>query len=264
MVDSMVERSYTRGPHDMRPLSIQYGVYPHADGSVLISLGDTRVLVGVTLQQGVPSFLRGKGTGWLHAEYGLMPLATHQRTLRESTAASRSGRSVEISRMIGRSFRSAVELNLLGERTITIDCDVLQADGSTRVAAINGVTLALHTAQSLWLARGVIKQPVIKHLIAAVSLGILPSSNNTICSCIVDLDYREDSLVDADFTFIVTPDHVIEVQGGAERCPVPWHMYLSLCDLARRCSADIFASFTTSLPPVCGADKQLENKSISL
>jgi ribonuclease PH len=240
-------RSYNRGPHDMRPLSVAYGVYPYADGSVLIALGATRVLVGITLQNGVPQFLRGKGGGWLQAEYALMPLATHSRVARESSAPVRSGRSVEISRMIGRVFRSVISLRPLGERTITIDCDVLQADGSTRVAAINGVTLALRKAQDVWLSKKIITKPVIKDAVAAVSLGVLPLGYHDQERCLVDLDYHEDSLVDADFTFILTRESIVEVHGGAERAPVSWHHYATICERARAHADLMLTYFETSL-----------------
>lgn len=196
----------------MRPVSIIPHVFPYALGSVLFSIGNTRVLCAVTINDGVPKFLRNTGSGWLTAEYALMPASTLTRTQRE---LPRSERSIEISRLIGRSLRAVVNLKQLGERTLTIDCDVLQADGGTRAAAITGAFYALNLAQQELLLLEKIKEPFIKHDLAAISAGIINGQPY------LDLNYQEDSQVQADFNFVLTRDGgIIEIQGTAEQAPV--------------------------------------------
>src|SRR5579863_1352513 len=161
-----------RTAQQLRTTSVTHGVYDYAAGSVLFEMGQTKVLCAVSIQNGVPQFLRGKGTGWLTAEYALLPMATTTRTQRESTLARKDGRSVEIARFIGRCFRSVVDLSVFGEKTITIDCDVLQADGGTRTASITGAFIALLMAQKKWIHARLIEKPFIKENITAVSVGM--------------------------------------------------------------------------------------------
>lgn len=214
---------------EIRPVNVAYNLYGHADSSVLFSTGKTQVLCAVTIQQGVPKFLRGKGTGWLTAEYGVLPTAMHERVTRESSSSQRDGRSVEISRIIGRVLRTCVDLSGIGESTIIVDCDILCADGGTRVASINAAHLALAKAEEYWLSIGRIKHPFLVQHIAAVSIGI--TENNSI---IVDPDYKEDSRIIADLNIIATKNGIIEVQGGAEKRPITWDLFGKVCSLAQQ------------------------------
>lgn len=206
-----------RAPHDVRKISIEADQFGYSDGSVLISLGNTKVLASVTLQTGVPLFLKGKGMGWLTAEYAMLPTATIQRSMRESIATQRNGRSVEISRLIGRVLRTVISCDLLGEKTIYVDCDVLQADGSTRVAAIIAASLALKRAEHRWLEQKKIKAPIVQDLLVAVSAGII--NDGQMC---IDLNQVEDNQAVADFNFVLTSRmEIVEVQGTAEKRPLP-------------------------------------------
>ncbi|PCI74238.1 ribonuclease PH [Candidatus Dependentiae bacterium] len=212
----MKKRLDGRTSHAIRKLQVSYDPFGYSDGSVLLSLGSTKVLASVTLQTGVPFFLKGKGKGWLTAEYAMLPTATRQRSIRESANMQKNGRSVEISRLIGRSLRTVVSSDLLGEKTIYIDCDVLQADGSTRVASIMAASIALHRAQNKWLERNRIKEPIIKDTLLAVSVGV--TRDNEI---LVDLNQVEDNQVIADFNFVMTMQkNIIEIQGTAEKRPL--------------------------------------------
>jgi ribonuclease PH len=224
----MSQRTNSKRRNDeLRPILITYHLFSNADASVLFELGNTKVLCAVTMQTGVPHFLRGKGTGWLNAEYAMLPTATTVRTQRESTNASRTGRSVEISRLIGRTLRTVVDCSGLGERTIYVDCDVLQADGGTRVAAITAASLVLRRAQQIWLSKKIITAPILMDDIAAVSVGVKDSD------ILLDPDYAEDSSIDADFNFISTRSgKMIEIHGGAERAPIEWELF----DKARVCA----------------------------
>lgn len=231
-------RNDKRTPAQLRPVSFSRGIYEFAAGSVLFEMGKTKILCSVSLQNGVPPFLRGKGIGWLTAEYALLPMSTAQRTQRESSQAGKNGRSVEIARFIGRCFRSIVDLSTLGERTITIDCDVLQADGGTRTAAISGSFLALKMAQEHWLKSRVIVNPIIKDSIAAVSVGVV---NNDV---FLDLNYEEDSTATADFNFVITQsDKIIEMQGGAETEPLSWDMFEGVRAMAQHGAQQLFAAY---------------------
>lgn len=215
-----IVRNDGRTPDQLRPVSFSRNIYEYAAGSVLFEMGKTKVLCAVSLQQGVPQFLRGKGAGWLTAEYALLPTSTVTRTQRESTANKKDGRAVEIARFIGRCFRSVVDLSELGERTITIDCDVLQADGGTRTAAITGAFVALLMAQEKWLQSRIISKPFITEHIAAVSVGIVQDN------VFLDLNCNEDNMATADFNFVITQTNkVIEMQGGAESAPLSWDMF---------------------------------------
>jgi ribonuclease PH len=216
----MTQRINRRRNDELRPFFVTYDIFSQADASVLFELGNTKVLCAVTLQAGVPHFLRGKGVGWLNAEYAMLPTATTERTQRESTNAMRNGRSVEISRLIGRALRTVVDLTSIGERTIYVDCDVLQADGGTRTVSITAAGLALKRAQEIWLRKKSIMKPIVLDDIAAISVGV------TETGLIVDPDYIEDSSIRADFNFVVTRSGgMIEVHGGAEHAPLPWEMF---------------------------------------
>ena len=226
----------------LRSIAIVHDFYAYAAGSVLFEMGKTKVLCAVSLQNGVPQFLRGKGTGWLTAEYALLPLATTVRTQRESTLARKDGRSIEIARFIGRCFRSVVDLSLFGEKTITIDCDVLQADGGTRTASITGAFLALLAAQKKWLHAGIIDKPFIKEHITAVSVGLV---NDQV---LLDLNYDEDSVATADFNFVITEsDKIIEMQGGAESAPLSWHDFEKVRQIACTGAQQLFVLYRDKL-----------------
>ncbi len=210
-------RSDGRMHNQIRPIRITHGIVGNADGSVLFELGDTRVICTVTLQDGVPHFLRGTGTGWLTAEYSLLPAATTPRSQREATAQRRNNRSIEISRLLGRALRSIIEFKYCGERTIFIDCDVIQADGSTRVAAISGAYCALMQAAHSWKERKIITKDIITESVAAVSVGW------TGTEALLDLNYEEDQGIVADFNFVMTGSgKIIEVQGATEQRPILW------------------------------------------
>jgi len=229
-------RNDKRTPDQLRPVSFSCGIYEYAAGSVLFQMGKTKVLCAVSLQNGVPPFLRGKGTGWLTAEYALLPTSTTIRTQRESAAANKNGRSVEIARFIGRCFRSIVDVSALGERTITIDCDVLQADGGTRTAAITGAFIALQIAEEQWLRSRVIVQPIIKESIAAISVGVVDGN------VLLDLNYEEDSVATADFNFVMTNhDTIVEMQGCAETAPISWDVFDQVRAIASQGISQLFA-----------------------
>lgn len=230
----MIERLDGRSFKELRPLSLQTNIYPHADGSVLISMGHTRVLCSVTVVNNVPPFLRGKGSGWLTAEYAMLPAATHERTAREN-GCKRNGRSIEIARMIGRCLRTTVDLSTFGERTIHIDCDVLSADGGTRVAGLLGAQIALLLAEKHWLAERKIKTPICLHRLAPIAIGAQDDQ------IIVDLTYQEDMGIDVDYTVIVTDNgSIIEVQGAAERRAIPRSLFHAMIDVAFEQSANLF------------------------
>ncbi len=220
------KRSDGRAYNQLRTLKLSYG-FGYAAGSVLFHIGNTKVLCSVTMQPSVPSFLKGKKTGWLTAEYAMLPTATKQRTQRPSSALKQQGRSVEISRIISRSLRTLVDLDSLGERSIMVDCDVLQADGGTRAAAITGAYIALQAAQQRWLISGTIEQPFLTDSVAAVSVGIMKGQP------LLDLNFIEDSAVDGDFNFILTKSgDIIEIQGSAERVALSWNEFDSFKKLA--------------------------------
>ncbi|HLW72595.1 MAG TPA: ribonuclease PH [Candidatus Babeliales bacterium] len=233
-----IVRNDKRTPDQLRPVSFSRGIYEFAAGSFLFEMGKTKVLCAVSLQNGVPQFLRGKGTGWLTAEYALLPTSTMTRTQRDSMLVRKDGRAVEIARFIGRCFRSIVDLSTIGERTITIDCDVLQADGGTRTAAITGSFLSLAMAQEKWLQTRVITKPIIKEKITAVSVGVV---NDNV---LLDLNYEEDSAATADFNFVITQtDKIIEMQGGAESAPLSWEMFEQVRVMARHGAQQLFTFY---------------------
>ncbi|HET9034300.1 MAG TPA: ribonuclease PH [Dokdonella sp.] len=206
-----LQRPSGRAPDQLRPISIQRGFTKHAEGSVLISFGDTRVLCTASVEEKVPGFLRGKGEGWLTAEYGMLPRSTHDRMQREAARGGQGGRTMEIQRLIGRSLRACVDRAALGERTITLDCDVLQADGGTRTAAITGAYVAMVDAINGLRKRGAIKRDPVVGAIAAISVGIFNGVP------VLDLDYAEDSNCDTDMNVVMNDGGgFIEIQGTAE------------------------------------------------
>jgi len=208
---SAAQRPSGRAAGALRPVSIERDFTRHAEGSVLISAGDTRVICTASIEEGVPGFLKGKGQGWMTAEYGMLPRSTHTRMSREAARGKQSGRTQEIQRLIGRSLRAAVDLTALGERTLQIDCDVIQADGGTRTASITGAFVAVHDALSRLLARGLIERLPIRDHVAAVSVGVWRGTP------VLDLDYAEDSACDTDMNVVMTGNgQFIEVQGTAE------------------------------------------------
>lgn len=211
-------RAAERSFDQIRPVKIKFDVFGYASGSVLLEIGNTKVLCAVTMQLGVPPFLRGSKTGWLTAEYALLPTATAERSPREGTTQKRNGRAIEISRLIGRSLRAVTQLDGFGEHTITIDCDVLQADGGTRSACVTGAYLALQQAQEWWLSQSIIEQPILHEPIVAISVGARQDQ------LLLDLDCTEDNNIDADFNFVLTATgKVIEMQGSVEKGnALPW------------------------------------------
>jgi len=207
-------RSDGRGADSLRNITITRDYIKHAEGSVLVEFGDTKVVCTASVEESVPPFLRGKGTGWVTAEYSMLPRATHTRSIREASRGKIGGRTHEIQRLIGRSLRAVTDLTLLGERSILIDCDVLQADGGTRTASITGAYVALVDALHLLVERGALWSVPIKEAVAAVSVGIV---NGEI---LVDLNYVEDSAAEVDMNFVMTSsDRFVEVQGTAELEP---------------------------------------------
>ena len=207
-------RSDGRKPSQLRPLKITPSYIKTADGSVLIEMGDTRVICTAKLEERVPPFLRNSGKGWITAEYGMLPGSSQQRIGRESSRGKVGGRTHEIQRLIGRSLRSVADLKSLGERSVWIDCDVIQADGGTRTASITGAYIALMEAARVWRERGILSADLIKDAVAAVSIGIVDGK------ILLDLCYEEDSKADVDMNFVMTGSgKFIEVQGTAESAP---------------------------------------------
>jgi len=213
----------------LRPVTLETGVNRYAEGSCLVSFGHTRVLVTASLEESVPPFLRGRGQGWVTAEYGMLPRATLERTRREASAGKQGGRTVEIQRLIGRSLRATVDLEALGERQITVDCDVLQADGGTRTASITGAWVALADCLNWMRSRNMIKANVLRDNVAAISCGIYQGTP------VLDLDYAEDSEAETDANFVMTGDgRIVEVQGTAEKTPFTQDELLALIALAKK------------------------------
>lgn len=211
-----------------RPITITRNFTAHAEGSVLVEFGNTKVLCTASITEGVPRFLKGSGQGWVTAEYGMLPRSTHTRMDREAARGKQSGRTQEIQRLIGRSLRAAVDMKSLGENTIVIDCDVIQADGGTRTAAITGACVALVDALNWARSKGMLKTNPLKFLIAAVSVGIF--DGEAIC----DLEYVEDSAAETDMNVVMTETgKIIEVQGTAEGEPFSHEELLSMLELAK-------------------------------
>jgi len=220
------KRLVSREPNELRPVTIERGVNKHAEGSVLISYGDTKVICTASVEKGVPPFLRGSGQGWITSEYGMLPRSTDTRMGREAARGKQSGRTVEIQRLIGRSLRAAVDMEKLGEVTIKIDCDVIQADGGTRTASITGACVALHEAI------GTLKTNPSTQLITAVSVGIVKGLP------VLDLEYIEDSQADTDMNVVMAEDgRFIEIQGTAEDEPFSREELAAMLELAEHGSA---------------------------
>ncbi|HLH51457.1 MAG TPA: ribonuclease PH [Roseiarcus sp.] len=221
-------RPSNRAPDELRKVSFERGVARYAEGSCLVRFGETHVLCTASLEDKPPQWLRGQGRGWVTAEYSMLPRATATRTRRESAAGKVSGRTQEIQRLIGRSLRAAVDLPRLGERQITLDCDVLQADGGTRTAAITGAWVALHDCLKWMTQRSIIRDNPLKEHVAAVSCGVCQGQ------AVIDLDYAEDSTAETDANFVMTGSGaLIEVQGSAEGAPFTEEQLLALLALAR-------------------------------
>jgi ribonuclease PH len=205
-------RPSERAPDQLRAVTLETGVNRYAEGSCLVSFGHTKVLVTATVEENVPGWMRNKGAGWVTAEYGMLPRATHTRGRREAAAGKQTGRTQEIQRLIGRSLRAVVDLKALGERQISLDCDVIQADGGTRTAAITGAWVALRIAVNYLLEEGVLKVDPILGQVAAVSCGVFKDTP------VLDLDYEEDSTAEADSNFVLTDTgDIVEVQATGEK-----------------------------------------------
>ncbi|OGS52572.1 MAG: ribonuclease PH, partial [Erythrobacter sp. RIFCSPHIGHO2_12_FULL_63_10] len=226
-----------RAPDEMRAIAIETGFTKHAEGSCLVSFGDTRVLCTASIEERIPPWLRGKGEGWVTGEYSMLPRATHTRGQREASRGHQSGRTQEIQRLIGRSLRSVVDLKKLGERQITLDCDVLQADGGTRTASISGAWVALRLAVNGLMQQGLIAEDPIAAQVAAISCGIYRGTP------VLDLDYLEDSAADADANFVlISGGQMAEVQATAEGATYDEEGLLRLLRLARIGCDRIFAA----------------------
>jgi len=226
-----------RAPDQMRPIAIETAFTIHAEGSVLVAFGHTKVLVTASVEEKVPPFLRGKGQGWVTAEYGMLPRATHTRGSREAAKGKQSGRTQEIQRLIGRSLRAVVDMTKLGERQIVIDCDVIQADGGTRTASISGAWVALRLAVDKLLEAKAIAEDPIEDQVAAISCGIHQGTP------VLDLDYDEDSTAGADGNFVLTgKGQIVEVQASAEGATYDEEGLLRLLRLARIGCGEIFAA----------------------
>jgi ribonuclease PH len=212
----------------MRAVSFERGLLRHAEGSCLVKFGDTHVLVAATLEERLPPWLKNQGRGWVTAEYGMLPRATNERTRREASAGKQSGRTLEIQRLIGRSLRTVTDLAALGERQITIDCDVLQADGGTRTAAITGAWIALYDCIAWMKARKMVTREPLKDHVAAISCGVFKGEP------VLDLDYAEDSDADTDANFVMTGGGAfVEIQGTAEKTPFSEAELAALMALAK-------------------------------
>ncbi|TCJ94813.1 RNAse PH [Volucribacter psittacicida] len=228
-------RPQNRLAHQSRPIKLTRHYTKHAEGSVLVEFGETKVLCTASVDDTVPRFLKGQGQGWVTAEYGMLPRSTHSRMQREAAKGKQSGRTMEIQRLIARSLRAMVDLNALGERSITLDCDVIQADGGTRTAAITGACVALTDAINKLIADGVLTTNPIKGLVAAISVGIV--NGEEVC----DLEYVEDSAAETDMNVVMLEDgRMIEVQGTAEGEPFSHQQLLTLLDLAKQGCETLF------------------------
>lgn len=227
-------RPSNRAADEIRPISLERGVSRHAEGSCLIKCGNTHVLCTASLEERVPPWMRGAGSGWVTAEYGMLPRSTHSRMRREAGAGKQSGRTLEIQRLIGRSLRAVVDMKKLGERQITVDCDVLQADGGTRTASITGGWVALHDCIRLMTERNMLTESPLLDQVAAISCGIYQGTP------VADLDYDEDSSADTDANFVMTGSGgFVEIQGTAEGAPYSQDEFDKLMTLARNSIAHI-------------------------
>lgn len=235
-------RPNNRENHQTRPIKITRNYTRYAEGSVLIEFGETKVLCNATVEDKVPPFLKGKGQGWVTAEYGMLPRATHSRTQREAAKGKQAGRTMEIQRLIARSLRAVIDLEKLGERTITVDCDVIQADGGTRTASITGACVALYDSLETLVKNGSLKSSPMKGLVAAISVGIV--DNHAVC----DLEYIEDSNAETDMNVVMVEDgRLVEVQGTAEGEPFSHAELLTLLDLAKQGCEQLFIAQRAAL-----------------
>ncbi len=231
-----MSRPSGRNADQLRPVSITRHYTKHAEGSVLVCFGDTQVLCTASVMEGVPRFLRGTGQGWLTAEYGMLPRSTGTRMDREAARGKQGGRTVEIQRLIGRSLRAAIDLSQLGEYTITLDCDVIQADGGTRTAAITGACVALVDALRFLQRRRQLKADPLLNLVASVSVGIYEGKP------VLDLDYPEDSKADTDMNLVMTETGgIIEIQGTAEKSPFSEDEFQAMLTLGKKGIAELIA-----------------------
>ena len=227
-------RPSKRAVDELRPVSIERAISPHAEGSCLIKCGNTHVYCTASLIERIPPWLKGKGSGWVTAEYGMLPRSTGERMRREATAGKQSGRTQEIQRLIGRSLRAVVDMEALGERQISVDCDVIQADGGTRTASITGAWVALHDCVEWMRARDMVTKEIITDQVAAVSCGIYKGEP------VLDLDYPEDSNADADANFVMTGrGGIVEIQGTAEGDPFSQEKFDELMRLGRKGIAEL-------------------------
>ena len=237
-----MSRTNQRSADELREIRITRNFTRHAEGSVLVEFGETRVLCTASVEEGVPAFLRGRGRGWITAEYGMLPRSTHTRMAREAARGKQSGRTQEIQRLIGRSLRAVTDLAMLGERQITLDCDVLQADGGTRTAAITGACVALADALQGLVAAGKLAGSPLKELVAAISVGIVDGV------AVLDLDYEEDSSCDTDMNVVMTAGGgIVEVQGTAEGAPFSRTELGRLLDLAQQGVTSLVGAQRTAL-----------------
>ncbi|MCK9509836.1 MAG: ribonuclease PH [Pigmentiphaga sp.] len=234
LASAATPRPSGRTPAQLRQVTFERGYTRHAEGSVLVSFGDTRVICTASVENRVPPFLKGQGQGWVTAEYGMLPRATHTRSSREAARGKQTGRTLEIQRLIGRSLRAVCDLQALGERTIQVDCDVIQADGGTRTAAITGAWVALADAIDGLAQRGEVAGPVLRDQVAAVSVGLYRGA------AVLDLDYPEDSDCETDMNVVMTASGgIVEVQGTAEGTPFSRAQLDALLGLAERGIAEL-------------------------
>lgn len=235
-------RPNNRAADQVRPINITRQYTAYAEGSVLVEFGNTKVLCNATVEEGVPRWLKGQGKGWVTAEYGMLPRATHSRTRREAASGKQGGRTMEIQRLIARSLRAVVDLKAMGELMVTVDCDVIQADGGTRTASISGASVALADAFDKLVESGKLKKNPMKGHVAAVSVGIL--GEEVLC----DLEYVEDSAADTDMNVVMTEEgKMIEIQGTAEGEPFSHAQLLDLLAVAQKGITDIVAAQKASL-----------------
>jgi len=243
-------RPSKRRPDELRAVSLRRGYTRHAEGSVLVEFGDTRVLCTASVEEKVPPFLRDRGQGWVTAEYGMLPRSTHTRTDREAARGRQSGRTLEIQRLIGRSLRAVTDLELLGERTVTIDCDVIQADGGTRAAAITGGCVALYDALSTLEQRGLVKIHPARDFVAAVSVGVYDGVP------VLDLDYEEDFAAEVDFNVVANAaGELLEVQGTAEKKPFTPEQLHAMVALAQKGTRELHALQRAALENAAASER---------
>ena len=235
-------RPSKRAPDEMRHINITRNYTKHAEGSVLIEFGDTKVICTASVENRVPGFLRGKGQGWVNAEYGMLPRSTGNRMRREASNGKQGGRTMEIQRLIGRSLRAAIDLKVLGENTINLDCDDIQADGGTRTASITGAWVALHDAVQNLMDKGLVKKNTLHHQIGSVSVGIFNGTP------VLDLDYAEDSNAETDMNVVMNNSNgFIEVQGTAEGHAYNREELNAMLDLAEKGIKELFEAQSAAL-----------------